>query len=90
MSDADGDDVDVRYLETGGERRLVYGSAGEDASTVVIAVPTAGYGMLIVRCDGEEVERYYGFGMALDHAAELLGVAPSRLPVPEAASDMGM
>jgi hypothetical protein len=48
--------------------------------------------MLKVRptADGEELERYYGFDMALDHAAELLGVSPNRLPVPDAASDMGM
>jgi len=48
--------------------------------------------MLKVRpsADGDELERYYGFDMALDHAAELLGVAPSRLPVPEDAEDMGM
>jgi hypothetical protein len=48
--------------------------------------------MLKVRptADGEELERYYGFDMALDHAAELLGVAPGELPVPAAAEDMGM
>jgi len=31
---------------------------------------------------GDELERYYGFDMALDHAAELLGVAVADLPVP--------
>jgi len=48
--------------------------------------------MLRVRpaVDGDELERYYGFDMALDHAAELLAVDPHELPVPEAASDMGM
>jgi hypothetical protein len=48
--------------------------------------------MLKVRptADGDELERYYGFDMALDHAAELLGVPPSALPVPEPAADMGM
>jgi hypothetical protein len=46
--------------------------------------------MLTVREAGEERERYYGFEMALDHAAELLGVEPGELPVPEGAADMGM
>ncbi|ERH01336.1 MAG: hypothetical protein J07HN6_00888 [Halonotius sp. J07HN6] len=48
--------------------------------------------MLYVRpaVDGDELERYYGFDMALDHAGELLGVEPTALPVPEAAADMGM
>jgi hypothetical protein len=48
--------------------------------------------MLKVRptADGDELERYYGFDMALDHAAELLEVAVTDLPVPEAATDMGM
>ena len=39
---------------------------------------------------GDELERYYGFDMALDHAAELLGIDPGDLPVPAAAEDMGM
>jgi hypothetical protein len=48
--------------------------------------------MLKVRpsADGDELERYYGFDMALDHAAELLDVSPSALPVPADAADMGM
>jgi hypothetical protein len=40
--------------------------------------------------DGDELERYYGFDMALDHAAELLGVPVHDLPVPEAAENMGI
>ena len=40
--------------------------------------------------DGDELERYYGFDMALDHAAELLGASPHDLPVPDTAEDMGM
>ena len=49
--------------------------------------------MLKVRpsVDGDELERYYGFDVALAHAAELLGVAPAAaLPVPDEAGDMGM
>jgi hypothetical protein len=48
--------------------------------------------MLKVRptADGDELERYYGFDMALDHVAELLGVGVNDLPVPESARDMGM
>ena len=46
--------------------------------------------MLKVCEGGNELERYYGFEMALDHTAELLGVSPGDLPVPEAGSDMGM
>lgn len=83
----DGGDVAARYEETGGERRLVLTAGG---TTVTVASPLAGYGMLTVRRGGEEVERYYGFAMALDHAAELLGVAPAAIPVPDAAADMGM
>ena len=36
------------------------------------------------------LERYYGLDMALDHAAELLEVAPHDLPIPDPAADMGM
>jgi hypothetical protein len=48
--------------------------------------------MVTVRpaADGDELEKYYGFDMALDHAAERLGVRVGDLPVPEAARDMGM
>ena len=58
----------------------------------VIAQNREGYAMLKVRPtpEADELERYYGFDMALDHVAELLGVAPHELPIPEAAEDMGM
>ena len=48
--------------------------------------------MLKVRrtADGDELERYYGFDMALYHVAELLDVPVADLPVPGAAEDMGM
>ena len=89
-------DVTARYAETGAERRLTFertGGAGAGGRSVAIAQNLDGYAMLMVRVggpDGDEVERYYGLDMALDHAAELLGVAPSELPVPDAAADMGM
>ena len=81
--------VTARYEETDEERRLVFTGEG---GTAAIAQNVEGYAMLKVRptADGDELERYYGFDMALDHAAELLGVARHDLPVPEAAADMGM
>ena len=81
--------VVARYLETDDERVLAF-EAGD--RTAAIAQNREGYAMLKVRTaiDGDERERYYGFEMALDHAAELLGVRPVDLPIPEAAEDMGM
>jgi hypothetical protein len=81
--------VTARYYETGDERVL---SFDRDGRTAAIVQNSEGYAMVKVRRgdDGDELERYYGFDMALDHAAELLGVRVSDLPVPEEASDMGM
>ncbi|WP_115863993.1 DUF7111 family protein [Halorussus litoreus] len=81
--------VTARYYETDDERVLAFDS---DGATAVIAQNVEGYAMLKVRptVEGDELERYYGFDMALDHAGELLGVAPHDLPVPDAAADMGM
>jgi hypothetical protein len=81
--------VTARYSVADGERRLAF---ERDGRTAVVAQNLDGYAMLKVRPspDGDELERYYGFDMALDHAAELLGVAPAALPVPEPARDMGM
>ena len=81
--------VEARYEETDGERRLTFTRDGREATA---AQNAAGHAMLKVRTgpDGDELERYYGFDMALDHAAELLGVAVPDLPVPDAAADMGM
>ncbi|WP_435129712.1 DUF7111 family protein [Halobaculum sp. D14] len=89
MSDADGVDVEATYRETDTERLLEFDA---DGRTAAIAQNTEGYAMLKVRrsADGDELERYYGFDMALDHAAELLGVAPTDLPIPDEAADMGM
>ena len=88
--------IRATYTETESERRLAFeatdaGTAPAGA-TAAIAQNVEGYAMLKVRptADGDELERYYGFDMALDHAAELLGVAPHDLPVPAAAEDMGM
>jgi len=78
----------VTYQETDTERLLTFTHDGREAT---VAQNIEGYAMLKVRDDaGDELERYYGFDMALDHAAELLGVSPHDLPVPEEADDMGM
>jgi hypothetical protein len=83
------DGVTAEYDETDGERVIAF-ECGD--RTAVIAQNADGYAMLTVRraVDGDEVERYYGFEMALDHAADLLDVGVQDLPVPEAARDMGM
>ncbi|ELZ00653.1 DUF7111 family protein [Natrialba asiatica] len=93
--------IRATYDETETERRLefsVVAADGDDGrpadigATAAIAQNREGYAMLKVRptADGDELERYYGFDMALDHVAELLDVSPGTLPVPEAAADMGM
>ena len=93
MTDAEAtataDGVTATYRETDTERLLTF---ERDGATAAIAQNIEGYAMLKVRpsADGDELERYYGFDMALDHAAELLGVSPHDLPVPEPATDMGM
>jgi len=81
--------ITARYYETDAERVLEFET---DGRTAAIAQNIEGYAMLKVRptADGDELERYYGFDMALDHAAELLGCSPHDLPVPEKAEDMGM
>ncbi|MFC5970374.1 hypothetical protein ACFPYI_03440 [Halomarina salina] len=86
---AESDGITARYRETDGERVLSFEFEGR---TAAVAQNVEGYAMLKVRPtpDGDELERYYGFDMALDHAAELLGVAVDDLPVPDAAADMGM
>lgn len=86
---AEANGVTARYTETAAERVLAFERGG---ATAVVAQNLEGYAMLRVRAtvDGDELERYYGFEMALDHAAALLDVAPDDLPVPEAATDMGM
>ena len=82
------DGITARYEETDEERLLTFEREGARAT---VAQNADGYAMLKVRdADGDELERYYGFDMALDHAAELLGVGVHDLPVPEGASDMGM
>ena len=80
--------VIAQYEERDGERLLTF---DRDGRVATVAQNADGYAMLMVRdADGDELERYYGFDMALDHAAEVLGVAPGDLPVPDAADDMGM
>jgi len=86
---AEANGITARYYVTGEERVLAFEF---DDATAAVAQNAEGYAMLKVRptADGDELERYYGFDMALDHAGELLGVAPRELPVPEGAADMGM
>ena len=86
---AEHDGITATYSETDTERLLEFDREGNRAA---IAQNVDGYAMLKVRetADGDELERYYGFDMALDHAAERLGVSPHDLPVPGAAEDMGM
>lgn len=81
------DGITARYRETDTERVLEFERDGTSAEVVQ---NREGYAMLMVRVGGDERERYYGFDMALDHAAELLGVSPNDLPVPDPGSDMGM
>jgi len=89
MSSAEANGIAAEYDETDAERLLTF---ERDGATAAVAQNREGYAMLKVRPtpDGDELERYYGFDMALDHAAELLGVAAHDLPVPEDAEDMGM
>lgn len=84
---ADQTGATARYHETETERVLAF---ERDGRRVEVAQNREGYAMLMVREEGTELERYYGFDMALDHAAERLGTSPGELPVPEEASDMGM
>ena len=82
-------EITAEYRETDTERQLTFSA---DGRTATVAQNVEGYAILKVRDgpDGDELERYYGFDMALDHAAELLGVSPQDLPVPDPAEDMGM
>ena len=79
----------VSYTETADERLL---RLQGDGTEVVIAQNRDGYAMLAVRGgpEGRELERYYGLDMALDHAAELLGIPIGAIEVPDEATDMGM
>ncbi|SEQ47709.1 DUF7111 family protein [Natrinema salaciae] len=95
---ADANGLAATYEETETERILTFElereTAGGNAAsrTAAVAQNREGYAMLKVRpsADGDELERYYGFDMALDHVGELLGVSPHDLPIPDAAADMGM
>jgi hypothetical protein len=82
-------EIETCYYDTDTERVLEFKYEGRSAA---IVQNIEGYAMLKVRvgADGDEVERYYGLDMALDHAAELLEVHPNALQMPEEASDMGM
>jgi hypothetical protein len=89
MAEKHADGIEARYYETDEERVL---AVERDGRTAAVAQNIDGYAMLKVRtaADGDELERYYGFDMALDHVAERLGVAVHDIPVPDPAEDMGM
>ncbi|MFC4437098.1 MULTISPECIES: DUF7111 family protein [Natrialbaceae] len=94
---AEASGIRASYDETEAERLLAFevtdaSAGGRTGGTAAIAQNLEGYAMLKVRptADGDELERYYGLDMALDHVGELLGVSPHDLPIPEAAKDMGM
>lgn len=81
-------DIRVVYSEDAHERRLIY-MAG--TSEVEIGLNRQGYGMLVVRTpELGELERYYGFYMALDHVAEVLECSVNDLPIPDEAEDFGI
>jgi len=80
-------EVETEYHETDSERVL---ELRRDAERVTVSIAKSGYGMLVVADETGELERYYGFDMAIDHAAERLGVSPRAVEVPEDARDMGM
>lgn len=85
------DGITAQYNETESERILSFEREGT-GTTAAIAQNIDGYAMVMVRTSpaGDELERYYGFDMALDHAAERLDVPMNELPIPESANDMGM
>ncbi len=91
---AEANGITATYTETETERILAFEPAADSSvrGRAAIAQNIDGYAMLKVRpsADGDELERYYGFDMALDHAAELLSVSPHELPIPPAADDLGM
>ncbi|WP_248907967.1 DUF7111 family protein [Halocatena marina] len=81
--------ITARYYETENERVLTF---EREETTAAITQNIDGYAMVTVRrtVESEELERYYGFDMALDHAAERLDISMNELPIPEQAKDMGM
>jgi hypothetical protein len=81
------EETETQYHETEDERVLEL-RRGDRRLTV--SVTKNGYGMLIVADETGELERYYGLDMALDHAAEVLGVPPNELELPDEAREMGM
>jgi len=88
-TEATANGITARYSLSESERVLTF---ERDGRTAVVAQNRDGYAMLKVRTavDGDELERYYGFDMALDHVAERLGVSEHDLPIPDASADMGM
>lgn len=81
--------VDVTYRMTDEYRILQY--RYED-QIIVLTTPISGYSMVVVRRgpDGPAIEQYYSLTMAVEHAADLLGVQPADLDIPIDAADMGL
>jgi len=80
-------EVEIEYHETEDERVL---ELRHENKRVTVSVTKKGYGMLIVADETGELERYYGLDMALDHAAEVIGVSTHEIDLPEEAREMGM
>lgn len=80
------------YTETSTDRVLSFTRTSDDSNQgVQIRQNKDGYAILQVCWEnGDEIERYYGFDMALDHVGELLNINPTDLPVPDVATDMGL
>lgn len=81
------ENTEANYRETEDERVLKLRHGDRH---VTVSVTKNGYGMLIVADETGELERYYGLDMALDHAAEVLGVSPTDIELPDEAREMGM
>lgn len=81
------ENTEANYRETEDERVLKLRHGDRHAT---VSVTKNGYGMLIVADETGELERYYGLDMALDHAAEVLGVSPTDIELPDEAREMGM
>ncbi|WP_330630138.1 DUF7111 family protein [Halocatena halophila] len=79
--------ITAQYESTPNEHRVTI-SHGE--KRVTIAQNATGYAICSVRSGGNELERYYALDMALDHAAEYLGVDPRAIELPEQAQTLGI
>ncbi len=79
--------ITAQYESTPDEHRVIISHGG---TRVTIAQNATGYAICSVRAAGNELERYYALDMALDHAAEYLGVDPQSIELPEEATTLGI